>query len=93
VDDTKQFANECAVFFREKMFTSSVTPDNLGRRIDAVVYLMAQDLMSSLLRPPTIEDAVMGTHGPTGGPHFGLLINFLRDIHLPADFINDMPRP
>jgi hypothetical protein len=90
MDDTRLFAQECAEFFKKRMFTPNVKPEDLGLRIDAAVYLMAKNLLSDGPRVPTIEDMVMGTHGPTGGPHFSLLVDFLRDIKLPAAFSGDM---
>lgn len=86
-DNTKQFAQDCADFFKKKLFTPDVQSTDLGLRIDAVVYLMAQGFVHG----PSIEDMVMGTKGPTGGPHFGLLLDFLRGANLPEDFIKNMP--
>jgi hypothetical protein len=96
MEDTKLFARDCDVFFKKRLFTPNVTPENLALRIEAAVYLMAQNLrgieqnkMSDGPRLPTIADMVMGTHGP-GLPHLEQLITFLKNSHLTADFYNAM---
>jgi hypothetical protein len=97
MDDTKQFALDCADFLRKKMFTSNVTPENLLRRSDALVYLVAQNMLgiaqnmlSDGPRLPTIADMVMGTKGPVG-PHLEQLVAYLRKRELTADFFKAMP--
>jgi hypothetical protein len=90
MDDTALFARDCADFLKKKMFTANVSPENLGLRVDAMFFLVAKNLMGTGPRLPTIEDVVMGTHGPTGGPHFELLVGVLRKLHLPASFFRDM---
>jgi hypothetical protein len=90
MEDTKLFAQDCADFFKKRMFTPNVKPEDMGYRIDAVVYLMARHLLSGLPQGPSIDDFVMGTRPPSG-PHFGLLIEFLRNVGLPEHFSTDIP--
>jgi hypothetical protein len=89
MDDTEQFAKACAAFFKEKLFTGDVKPDDLWRRIDAMLYLSARNLLSAAPRTPTIEYLVMGTKGP-GGPHLEALLHHLQNRHLTAEFFEAM---
>jgi hypothetical protein len=91
MDDTKLFAQDCADFFKKRLFTPNLKPEDLSRRIDAAVYIMAQNWLSGLPRVPGIGEFVMGTKGPVGPHHLVELLHYLQNRDLQDDFLKAMP--
>jgi hypothetical protein len=91
MDDTKLFAQDCADFLKKRLFTPNLNPVDLARRIDATVYVLAQNLRSGLPQLPGIGEFVMGTKGPVGPHHLVELLHYLQNRNLSPDFVKAMP--
>jgi hypothetical protein len=91
MDDTKLFAQDCADFFKKKMFTRNVKPDVLARRIDVALYLITQNLLSGLPSVPGVGKYVMSTKGGGGGPHHLVeLLHYLKNRGLTKKFFSNI---
>jgi hypothetical protein len=90
MEDTKLFAQDCAVFVKKRLFTPGLNPVDLSRRIDATFYVVTQNLLGNLPNVPGITDYVMGTKGPVG-PHLEQLLHYLRNSDLSKEFVAAMP--